>query len=533
MSDTTIVYYTDNSMDPDLEKKVQGFLVQASEGKPIITVSQKPMGFGQNICVGDIGRSHHSLFAQALAGAKAATTKYIALAEHDCLYTPEHFNWVPPRDDVFYYNTNHWIVQWNKGPLEGQYCHFSRKTLSMLICNRELFVEAIHEKILMLEAGATLRKGQPGACEPGVCDNRTAFVYEKAELYKNPPKDLGKHSKKYTAARFRTEMPNIDIRHGNNFSGGRGRGVRRKSYSIPYWGSFHAVMGEPPPGRWYQAATIRGVEMPTRRGRDTNAKRWEVYLKPHIRSIGGGVFIELGCNSGYYCRKAVDLGYTTAIGVEKDPDALRQAHYLETCDPKGVKIIESAIQEYDIPDADIVLLSCIHYWLTPHEVKALERTLRGRARRVVVMARRQSAETHKSPSGHEDILGRFSEWVLGSFVKRKKHYSQTFINPYIGNVVSMSVDEIFPKQKLARSRFYSAFGKLVATGDGTDYEAYLKWRKFPAERLNKKKSLISSVKENGILRPLIMEGDRVVDGDHRLIIAKTLGMPNVNVMTKT
>jgi hypothetical protein len=106
----------------------------------------------------------------------------------------------------------------------------------MLICNRELYIRAIKEKLAMLEDGYQIRNGQLGACEPGVCDNRDAFVKMKAELASR--KDVGKET--FRAKAFQTIVPNLDIRHQGNFSGGR-RGHRR-CWSLPYWGSFHDVM---------------------------------------------------------------------------------------------------------------------------------------------------------------------------------------------------------------------------------------------------------------------------------------------------
>ena len=198
-------------------KRVQEELTIAAEGKPIISVSQKPINFGNNICVGDVGRSHHSLFSQVLQGACAAETKYVALAEHDCLYTPEHFNWIPPDCEYFYYNVNHWFVQWGN-KREGEYSYMRRRAMSQLVCDRELLVRALKEKVHMLETGFEIAKGQPGACEPGVCDDREAFVkakdawIEKIYLEKckdNPGyKDVGKEH--FKARAFKTVMPNLD-----------------------------------------------------------------------------------------------------------------------------------------------------------------------------------------------------------------------------------------------------------------------------------------------------------------------------------
>jgi hypothetical protein len=228
-------------------KMVQDKLVIAAEGKPIISVSQKPIEFGLNICVGDIGRSHLSMYKQMWAGGKEASTEFISLAEHDCLYTPEHFNWIPPEPDVFYYNVNHWFVQAN-GSRTGEYSYMRRRVLSMLICGRDIFLKAVSEKVWMLEHGWMIKKGVAGACEPGVLPSEESMVpilqaefgiKENSLDYQSTLaqfKDLGKELGRWKAEAFRTTLPNLDIRHGGNFSGGRR--ARENRYDLPYWGRF-------------------------------------------------------------------------------------------------------------------------------------------------------------------------------------------------------------------------------------------------------------------------------------------------------
>ena len=103
-------------------------------------------------------------------------------------------------------------------------------------------------------------------------------------------------------------------------------------------------MGEPPPGTWYQEAKILGKKMPQRRLKDTNEKRWKRYVEPLI-SFESGVFTDLGCNAGFYCRKMIDKGFTV-YGVEKSTEFINHAYYWETCHPKGVKFYHSDIMNY-------------------------------------------------------------------------------------------------------------------------------------------------------------------------------------------
>ena len=126
----------------------------------------------------------------------------------------------------------------------------------------------------MLETGFEIKKGQSGACEPGVCDNRTAFVKAKENWFKDiknmgkdgkpldcafeltgiegsiqeakniwwdSMKDVGKEEK-WTAGSFKTKQPNLDIRHGGNFSGGRVAGS--KVMTLSPWGDFKKFLYE-------------------------------------------------------------------------------------------------------------------------------------------------------------------------------------------------------------------------------------------------------------------------------------------------
>lgn len=110
MPDTTIIYVTSNREKLEFEEKIQKALLQSAEGLPIISVSQKPIKFGQNICVGNIGAKPENVLKQLIVGATAAETKFVAVGESDFLYPREFFRFVPPSDDTFYYPDNVYII---------------------------------------------------------------------------------------------------------------------------------------------------------------------------------------------------------------------------------------------------------------------------------------------------------------------------------------------------------------------------------------------------------------------------------------
>ena len=239
----SIIYYTNNQLDEPLFSKCQEHLKGVAKDIPIISVSQKPIDLGTNICVGDIGSSWLSLYKQLLAGCEKATTKYIATAEHDCLYTKEHFDFVPPRDDTFYYNENVYFAQWkgNHPEMEGMYSTYweERRALSQLICNRELMIKAIKARLDLLETSDVKKivYGEPGC---SLINLKRAQVVAKSGSHASLSPFLKEFIEAEKSDIFRTKIPNIDIRHKQNFTGPK-RGKNR-TFDLQGWGKFEDIM---------------------------------------------------------------------------------------------------------------------------------------------------------------------------------------------------------------------------------------------------------------------------------------------------
>ena len=113
MGDLTIIYYSSNREGNDFEKRVRDNILANSNGLPIISVTQKPIDFGKNIVVGDVGASGFNMFRQVQIACNEAQSTFVVSAEADCLYPPDYFTFVPERDDVCYRNDNLYVMgQW-------------------------------------------------------------------------------------------------------------------------------------------------------------------------------------------------------------------------------------------------------------------------------------------------------------------------------------------------------------------------------------------------------------------------------------
>src|ERR1035437_2789075 len=142
--DLTIVMYTANVVPQAFASKTYEQLLKAAQGMPIITVSHKPMPIDNNIVV-DLPRHQASIYRQVLIGAKAADTRFVAMAEDDVLYSPEHFKF-RPKEGHWGYNMNAWsIFTWGE-PMFTYKPPGGRRNLNGLICDRQMLIDHLEER---------------------------------------------------------------------------------------------------------------------------------------------------------------------------------------------------------------------------------------------------------------------------------------------------------------------------------------------------------------------------------------------------
>ena len=184
-----LAYYTDNRCEEKIVAAVRTRLREV--GFPIVSVSHKPLpDFGKNIVVNMIP-GILTMFKQILIGLEASKSDVIFLTEHDVLYDPSHFEFTPPKKNVFYYNVNTWVV--NAKTKERMF--HNQKQTAGLCAYRKLLVNHYRKRVAILEK-----------------DKHTYMEFEPG---------TAKSIDNYKAESWMSENPNIDIRHGNNLTAGR------------------------------------------------------------------------------------------------------------------------------------------------------------------------------------------------------------------------------------------------------------------------------------------------------------------------
>lgn len=196
MGKTGIVYYTDNRLSEDIDAAVKRQLQKCCNGHVLVSVSLKPIKFGNNIVL-DAQRGYLTMFQQILTGIENCNADIIFLAEHDVLYHPSHFEFVPVHKDRFYYDENIWNVDYET----GKALFYRVRKVSQLCAYRELLLKHYRRRVELVERnGFTRRMG----FEPG--------THRRNERVDDT-----------TYETYFSEYPSIDIRHSHNMTQNRWR----------------------------------------------------------------------------------------------------------------------------------------------------------------------------------------------------------------------------------------------------------------------------------------------------------------------
>ena len=138
---TTVIYYTSNREEERFERIIRDRIWKAAGDLPIISVSQKPIDFGYNICVGDVGVSNQNAHRQFQIGCEAAKTEYVHSAESDTLYPQEYFKFIPD-DPLHAYRTQIYLFR-----IGGNQFYRKKASESATICGREYAIRAINKSL--------------------------------------------------------------------------------------------------------------------------------------------------------------------------------------------------------------------------------------------------------------------------------------------------------------------------------------------------------------------------------------------------
>lgn len=233
-----IIFYTDNQLNLKIAKKVQKQLssIADAKGLSITSSSLKPMSFGDNVALTDRTRGYLTMAMQILAALEKSTAEIVYFCEHDVLYHPSHFDFVPQEKDRYYYNTNVWRVRASDG--------FALKVddlrqLSGLVVYRETALKHFRKRLELLQEKMEMIRKEEEDEFWGLSETQCVNIEQKFSSYVRAmgfePGTHGRPEKvdDLGCDDYIAQFPNIDIRHESNLTASRWvkEAFRNKKYT--------------------------------------------------------------------------------------------------------------------------------------------------------------------------------------------------------------------------------------------------------------------------------------------------------------
>jgi hypothetical protein len=209
-NDVTCIYYSSNRERPEFEERIRNCILENCGGLPIISVTHKPIDFGKNIVVGDVGVSGFNMFRQVLIACKEATTKFVLSIEADCTYPPDYFEWIPPREDICYRDKNLYVM----GQFRRYFYYKPAGATHAQIVGRQFYIDTLEK----------LFEGEPEWSVEQRNFPKEKFHQKREDVFTK--KEIEYYETTNPVVQIKTSQ---SMRHYTD-------SIREPVYELPYWG---------------------------------------------------------------------------------------------------------------------------------------------------------------------------------------------------------------------------------------------------------------------------------------------------------
>jgi len=323
----------------------------------------------------------------------------------------------------------------------------------------------------------------------------------------------------------------------------------------------------------YQNIRIPGKKLPyedEKREKSAfwNEGRWNNFIEPLLpRYCQNKTFIEIGSSAGLFLKMAEDKGFKHVIGIESHPERIKEAKLYKKSNKGKYKLLHQRMDQNfnfnQLPLAHITLIANTHYYLSIMNFSRVVDELRTRSLYCIVVAARARRITGCARYDITSVRGYFKDWTELGMVNvwfpddpspRENMYGVLFKGAleeydtkelYVAWRKGNVGDKRWRKEALpdALDEFYKRVlsEKEFDVKDTAYYKYWEKRRpdqteKWILQKLGQKARLAKSIRDKGMFSPIYLsetnwryDRGRLIDGQHRLCIANTLGYKSIFV----
>ena len=272
-----------------------------------------------------------------------------------------------------------------------------------------------------------------------------------------------------------------------------------------------------------------------------NKGKWDNFVAPFLpEDCSEMTLVDMGCNSGLFLKLAQDKGFHDVVGVDSDELAVKRGLAWKEKTGGTYKILQKRMEDCidTLPVADYTILANAHYYFMIDDWLDYLDKLQYKTRYcIIVTAEKRKMNRCWASAGLDEIRSYFKGWEEVGFIDElpfgddkspRRLWGLCFKSPYVERVLLETLD--------CGNHVQDKFYREIDEGKDfriTKYYKILKpYRKnWSEDKLNNflinKMALYDDIKKNGLLRPLIVSGNLVLDGNHRYSMLKTIGYKTI------
>ena len=156
------------------------------------------------------------MFKQILGALEKSSDDMIFFTEHDVWYSDTHFDFTPPDKNTFYYNQNVWMLRIS----DGHALHYDVNQLSGMCGWRDALVTHFKERYEL------------ALCKSEELSKEDFNKWVRHCGFEPMTHNRIKWKNKFRYDTWKSEFPNIDIKHGKNLTGARWKKEQYRNQSL-------------------------------------------------------------------------------------------------------------------------------------------------------------------------------------------------------------------------------------------------------------------------------------------------------------
>ena len=284
-----------------------------------------------------------------------------------------------------------------------------------------------------------------------------------------------------------------------------------------------------------------------------NKGKWDNFVAPFLpKDCSEQILVDMGCNAGIFLEEAEKLGFKKVIGIDRDKETFKRAtDYRKRIGGEYElrrQYMERCIDQ--LPIADFTIHANAHYYFLINTWLEYIEKLRMKTRYIIIVTADKRRKFDHASANIKDIKSYFREWEqIGDVIipplegdpYPRRLYGICFKNRLLDRV---PIDSLTSGNNV-QNEFYNELDRGKNYKDTKYYWIIKRYRLkkgWPLKRIEKymqeKVDLYESVKKYGILNPIpatdydaphLDPQTRIMDGNHRHMIARHLGNKSIIV----